>query len=246
MVKSVIQFAPDAESRAWAQAAQQAAQNILSDSAARAAELRHANTWFVGLDVLPNAPDGALGPVPFPKSWRAQLPHGGLLHRAQVSVVFPGYPGRDPGTSEANHRYRMIRCAAHVDGLLPIGPERRRFPREFHAYVLGVHLDDCSAAPTVYWEGSHEIVGDALRAAIGRRAPQDVDVTEAYHAARREVFERCERRALHGPPGAAFLLHRFTLHGTQPWAGVHDAGARRMIAFFRPEFPDARTWLDRP
>jgi hypothetical protein len=48
------------------------------------------------------------------------------LHRAQVSVTYPGYPAPDPEESDAAHRFRRDRDAAHLDGLLPVGPEKRR------------------------------------------------------------------------------------------------------------------------
>ncbi len=42
--------------------------------------------------------------------------------RAQVSVVYPGYPRRGEGETDAAFRVRRDRDAAHVDGLLPMGP----------------------------------------------------------------------------------------------------------------------------
>ena len=135
---------------------------------------------------------------------------------------------------------------AHVDGLLPVGPDRRRFAREYHAYILGVCLGDCNGAPTVFWPGSHRIVGRALREAIGESQPAKVDVTEAYHAARAEVFATCEMVTIKNELGASFLLHRHTLHGTDVWdpALADNCGPEgRMIAFFRPEFRDPADWL---
>ncbi|WP_368073633.1 hypothetical protein [Tateyamaria omphalii] len=163
------------------------------------------------------------------------------LHRAQVSIVYPGYPARDPDQTEGNHRYRITRLAAHVDGLLPEGPDRRRFPREFHAYILGLPLTDVPASPTVVWKGSHVIMQATLADAIGDRDPMTVDVTDAYHAARREVFQRCDAVPMRARPGQSFLIHRMALHGTAPWNG--PSGARRMIAFFRPDVSEPRDWL---
>ena len=45
-------------------------------------------------------------------------------HKAQLSVIFPGYPKPRIGDSEAAFEYRRKRDAAHVDGLLPIGEEK--------------------------------------------------------------------------------------------------------------------------
>jgi len=44
-----------------------------------------------------------------------------------------------------------------------------------------------------------------------------IDLTAAYQAARRKVFSRCKRVVLHAEPGAACLLHRFTLQGISLW-----------------------------
>ena len=237
-----LQFAATEDSRRWAEAARRVGLRLAQDPEMQSANLRHGGTWFVGVDVLPNDEEGAVDGVPLRGPWDAHLPWRGPLHRAQLSIAYPGYPARDPGQSAASHRYRETRKAAHVDGLLPQGPERRRFPGEFHAYVLGIHLNACDAAPTVWWPGSHRIMARALSAAIGSADPADVDVTEAYHAARREIFEASAPRPLIGEPGASFLLHRFTLHGTEPWDGPdHPEG--RMSAFFRPEYEDPRDWL---
>lgn len=237
-----MRFPPTEESRRWAEAARQSGLRQAHDPEVQQANLRHADTWFVGVDVLPNDKTGAVDGVPLRGPWHAHLPWHGSLHRAQLSIAYPGYPGRDPDQSAANHRYRLTRHAAHVDGLLPTGPDRRRFPGEFHAYVLGIHLNGCEEAPTVWWPGSHRIIARALRDAIGTADPAEIDVTEAYHAARREIFAESAPRPLTGPPGASFLLHRFTLHGTAPWEGPAQPEGR-MSAFFRPEFEDRREWL---
>ncbi|THH38233.1 hypothetical protein E4Z66_01260 [Aliishimia ponticola] len=237
-----VQFAATDDSRNWARAAYHAALRLPRTQG----DLRHGRTWFPGVDALPNAADGSVDGVALRGPWQDALPlHGAPLHRAQLSIVYPGYPQRDPDQSEANHRYRVTRCAAHVDGLLPDGPDRRRFAREFHAYILGIHLNDCADAPTVFWPGSHRIVAEALRQAIGAGPIAQTDITEAYHEARRKVFDTVDPKPLQGAPGAALLLHRFTLHGTAPWTGG-DHAEGRMTAFFRPEFPDPQTWLNAP
>lgn len=233
-------FDHDPRTARWAIAAFDVAESLANDPKVRARNLRHGNTWFVGVDVLPNAPDGSVNDVELDGPWVGRVPDL-PQHAAQVSIVYPGYPARDPGQSEANHRFRVERMAAHVDGLLPEGPERRRYAREFHAYILGLPLNDVAAAPTVVWRGSQKIMQAALVDAIGRRDIRTVDITSAYHAARSRVFETCEIVPLRVRPGQSFLIHRFALHGTAPWDGPAEAG--RMIAFFRPEFPDPRDWL---
>jgi hypothetical protein len=165
---------------------------IARDPAVQAANLRHGNTWFVGVDALPNTPDGAIGDVPLMGAWRDAVP-ALPLHRAQVSIIYPGYPKQDVGESDANHRYRLNRAAAHVDGLLPVGPQKRRFAMEYHAYILAIPLSKVAAAPPVVWEGSQTIMQRALREAIGDADPSQVDITDAYQAARREVFDCCPK-----------------------------------------------------
>ncbi|WP_299690327.1 hypothetical protein [uncultured Tateyamaria sp.] len=224
----------------WAAAARRVATRISEAPGFRAANLRHGQTWSVGVDALPNAADAAVDGVALNGDWQAHVP-AVPLHRAQVSIVYPGYPGRDADETATAHRFRLIRQAAHVDGLLPVGPARRRFPREFHAYILGLPLNRSDNAPTVVWPGSHIIMQAALSAVIGARDPATVDVTEAYNAARRDVFDRISPVSLQVPPGGAFLMHRFALHGTAPWTG--PAAPARMIAFFRPEFASAQDWL---
>ena len=234
-------FAPDPAVRRWAEAARGVAAGLARDPAMKAAQLRHRGTWFVGVDVLPNAPDGSVAGVPLEGPWAGHVPDL-PLHQAQVSVVYPGYPQQDAEESDANHRYRITRSAAHVDGLLPVGPARRRIAQEFHAYILGLPLTPVAAAPTVVWRGSHTIMQAALAEAIGNADPTSVDITEPYQAARRVVFEQCEKVRLHVPVGGAMLIHRFALHGTDPWEGPEGPPEGRMIAFFRPETTPA-VWL---
>lgn len=235
-----VVFDHDPQTARWAEAARVAACALAKVPEIRARNLRHGNTWFVGVDALPNGVDGAIDGVALEGPWTTHvpwLPH----HAAQLSIIYPGYPVRDADQSEANHRFRLDRMAAHVDGLLPDGPARRRYAREFHAYILGLPLNDVAAAPTVVWTGSHKVMQSALVEAIGDADPRDVDVTDAYHAARRHVFDTCDVVALRASPGQSYLIHRFALHGTAPWDGPVADG--RMVAFFRPEFPDPRNWL---
>ncbi|KIC51321.1 hypothetical protein [Tateyamaria sp. ANG-S1] len=238
-----VVFDHDPRTAHWAEVARTTATRLAQDPKTRAANLRHGKTWFVGVDLLPNDAQGSVDGVPLEGPWQAHVPDL-PLHAAQVSIVYPGYPMRDPDQSEANHRFRQTRMAAHVDGLLPEGPERRRFPRECHAYILGLPLNEATASPTVVWSGSHVIMQAALADAVADEDPRKVDVTDIYQAARRTVFEKCAPVPICARPGQSFLIHRFALHGTQPWDGPDGDG--RMIAFFRPEFTDARQWLTAP
>jgi len=165
-------------------------------------------------------------------------------HAAQLSVVFPGYPLQDANESDAAHRFRRNRDAAHVDGLLPEGPEKRRHLREPHGFIVGLPLNDVTASPLVVWRGSHVIMRAAFQRAFAGHDPKDwgdLDVTDVYQAARRTVFETCERIPLVATAGQALLLNRHLLHGVAPWNPA-IAGDMRMVAYFRPQISIA-DWL---
>ena len=97
------------------------------------------------------------------------------------------------------------------------------------------------------WEGSHLIMRAALHAALAGHAPdtwENVDVTEAYQAARREVFATCRRVELPGQVGEAVILHRLLIHGVAPWAAGAEAEAPgRVVAYFRPVLASVADWL---
>ncbi len=253
-----IAFPPEERVRDWVLAVQPEAARLEADPQQRARWLRSDGTWFVGVNVLGNDAMGAVADGP-PLACSAldfaadALGLGRLaLDAGQVSVCHPGYPRRDAGESEPSFRYRLTRDAAHVDGLLPVGPERRRMAVERHGFVLGAPLDGIApgAAPLVVWEGSHEVMRRALSAALAEVPPErwaETDVTEAYHAARRECFETLQRIEVSVEPGATYLLHRLALHGVAPWTAPE--GPPRAIAYFRPEPPrpvDSEWWLSDP
>lgn len=250
-------FGHDAGIAQWAREARPLARASLRDPA-NAEWLDCEGTWFIGVDALDNDTAGRLpagaalcgDPVDFITRHMGPVSD---LHRAQVSIVFPGYPRPRAGENDAAFRYRSKRDAAHVDGVKMFGASRNRRIEEPHAWVLGLPLNaqDPEAAPLVVWEGSHEVMRRGFAAAFGSVAPQDwhlVDVTEAYKAARAEVFETCRRVTVHAQPGEAYLMHRLCLHGVAPWqisgqgseevSGSTDVGAQnegRVIAYFRPE-----------
>ncbi len=149
---------PDRAIAAWARAALPQARHAIAESAD---PWRCGGTWFVGVDALRNDPDGRVAGVDFP--WSALGLKPLPLHRAQVSTIRPGYPQPSSEESPAAFRFRQSRDAAHLDGVLPVGPNRRRLIREPHAWILGLPLTDIRAAPLVVWEGSHRIMGPALR-----------------------------------------------------------------------------------
>ncbi|MEM7208023.1 MAG: hypothetical protein AAF434_09380 [Pseudomonadota bacterium] len=239
----------------WVTHALPAARETLNDPR-QAQWLRYQGTWFAGVNALPNDANGRLPGGPPLAGKVIDFVHEVLelrdfvWDRAQVSICYPGYPQPMQGQSAPLHRFRRDRDAAHVDGLLPEGPDRRRHLREHHAFILGIPMVPFSAdaSPFVVWEGSHHVIRDALRARLHGIDPSqwgEQDITDAYQGARREVFERCRRVEIHVNPGQAFLAHRLSVHGMAPWdenAIATDDG--RMIAYFRPEFVDVAPWLE--
>lgn len=240
-------YGPDPRIAAWAEAAREVSLGVLAESAA---EWRCGNTWFVGVDALPNGPDGAVGNVAFP--WDALPLDPEPLHPGQLSVMRPGYPQPSAAESQAAHRFRVTRDAAHLDGLLLMPPGERRLVKEPHGWILGLPLNPCGpdASPLVVWDGSHEVMRAALSQVLAQHPAQtwaEVEVTEAYKAARRQVFDTCQRVQLPARPGEATLIHRLMLHGVAPWAtGAVAPPEGRMIAYFRPQLGSVADWLQKP
>jgi hypothetical protein len=248
-----VKFPADPDVTRWVDSVRKAAIAAASDPA-NAHWLRCGGTWFVGVDALLNDEFGRVGNGPplagnVMRFIREDLSTSLPLHRAQISVCYKGYPQPSPEETETAYRYRQKRDAAHVDGLLALGLERRRFLREPHAYILGLPLTeaDTDASPLVVWDGSHRILRKAFEAAFAQ-APgsewESIDITEPYQAARREVFASCLRIELPARPGEAILMHRHLLHGVAPWAENATASMDgRMVAYFRPVFESMADWL---
>lgn len=241
--------APDRDSRFWADAAMAAGREILAQTKE---PWRCGGTWFVGVDALGNGEDGALGEVPFPPAIAAMVegmwgPQ--VWHRAQLSVIRPGYPQPSADETPAAFAYRRERDGAHVDGLLPIGPKRARMIKEPHGFVLGIALNETvgAASPLALWEGSHKIMAAAFRAALAPHDPAqwgDVDVTDAYQEARRAAFARCPRRLVPMRPGEVVVLDRHLLHGVSAWGADGMAPPEgRAIAYLRPLLASVADWV---
>ena len=238
-------FDSDPRVLAWARAAADVAREVAQDEAMQLQWLRHQRTWFVGVDALPNAPDGSIKEVPLIGPWDEVITPPERWHKAQISIVYEGYPKQHEAESDANHRFRITRYAAHVDGILL--EQGRRYLREPHEFILGVPLGYSAASPLVVWPGSHVIMGDAFRALIGDQNPNTVDLTEGYKEARAEVFRQINPVKVPAVAGQSVLLHRHLLHGVAPWEEGDQAGSDgRMAAYFRPEFSQIEDWLNRP
>lgn len=250
-------FGRDEQLLDWVGGALDAARAAREDPA-QAKWLRYRGTWFAGVNALPNDDEGAVG-ASGPLRCRAvefiaaELGLKGFAwDRAQVSVCYPGYPQPINGETPGRARFRRERDAAHVDGLLPEGPQRRRHLREHHGFILGIPMVefDAHASPFVVWRGSHEIMRAAFRRRFDGLAPEtwgDEDITATYHEARARAFDCCERIEIHAAPGEAFLAHRLVLHGMAPWRDeAHASADGRMICYFRPDPFGPLEWLDNP
>ena len=223
-----------------------------------AAWLRCGGTWFVGVGLLPNDLQGRVeNSEPICGEAVSFLEQnysfaGFELDRAQISVCYPGYPKPSTSESDSAYRYRQNRDAAHIDGLLAIGTNRRRHLKEPHAYVLGIPMTDfcADASPPVIWESSHQIARARFRKFFSDIPPgkwPEVDVTDVYQTLRREIFEQCPRKLLRIKRGESFLVHRLALHGITPWGETATAGPDgRMICYFRPKFRNPEDWLCAP
>ncbi|MEM7056502.1 MAG: hypothetical protein AAF557_02835 [Pseudomonadota bacterium] len=252
-------FAVDDNVLDWVRRATPVAEATLRDPEQRRKWLRCGGTWFAGVNVLPNDADAAIpsdGVPPLTGAVidfvRDQLGLDGFAwDPGQISICFPGYPQPWEGETEAAFGFRKNRDAAHVDGLLRVGPDRRRALGEVHGFILGLPMTDAgpNAAPVTVYEGSHEIMRAAFQDRFAGISPKDwsaEDVTDIYVAARRRCFETCARVTVHAGVGQSYLIHRLALHGVAPWSGGEGM---RMIAYFRPDpFPGAEPgwWLDRP
>lgn len=240
----------------WVQRARPHANRALNDPD-NLPWIRCQGTWFVGVNALPNDRKGVIEGTPLAGEaldfLTTTLGFNAITwDKAQVSVCYPGYPQPNEHESEAAFQFRLKRDAAHVDGLLPEGDNRRRHLRECHRFILGIPMTPINEAhaPPVVWEGSHHIVREYLapcyRGIPAEKWP-DVDITEAYHEARKAVFARCRRVILIAQPGETFILHRLSVHGIAPWENTidddHHTEPLRMICYFRPYFENPSNWL---
>ena len=252
-----VAFPPEPSVDEWCASVRSDALAKAQDPEERVRWLRHGGTWFAGVNALGADEAGRVGGGPplqgQAMSYAKTLYGPAKLDPGQVSVIYPGYPKRDPSESNQAHNFRLRRDAAHVDGLLPTGAERRRKMQEPHAWILGIGLtaQDQGASPLVVWSGSHKIMQRAFAKALETRDPAEwhtLDMTETYHAARRACFETCPRVPLPSAPGATHLLHRLTLHGVAPWDDTAIAGPDgRAIVYFRPAAPQPpEGWLTLP
>lgn len=241
MLPEFTQIRQTPASKAWSKEALKAANAVLAG--AKKDDFACEGTWFVGVDGLPNTPNGDVGEVAFPSDIAAILgplaPTCYALHKAQISAVYRGYPKPREGESVGQFAFRKRRHAAHVDGLLAEGEARRRYLREPHCYILGIALCEVTPenSPLIYWQGSAAIMAAAFqKAAKGLTAPEfeALDLTEVYQTARKTCFETCPEIVVTAQMGGAFLLNPLTLHGIGPWSSTTKGP--RIVTYFRPQY----------
>ena len=245
--KGWVKFSFDPQILAWVNSVHEAANQAI-DAPENAVWRRAGGTWFVGVNVLPNDPNGCVpGGVPLAGQVIDFLPRSNW-DRAQISVMYPGYPIQDKGETDASFRFRQKRFAAHVDGLTIEGTENRRFLTEPHAFVLGLPLTDCAASPLMAWEGSHKKIKETFANVFADIPPDEwskIDVTDAYKSVRKTILNAVEPTPVIAKPGEAYVIHRLALHGVAPWTGTETTP--RKIAYFRPTVSGSiAQWLALP
>ncbi len=231
-----------------AQACMQATQNLQW--------WRYQDTWFAGVNALDNDKLGAVANNPsLPKSLLTSLANYcespiKPLDQGQISAIFPSYPQIDPQQSTAANRFRQEHFAAHLDGLVPLGTQRRRHLTEQHSFILGISLTEHppAAAPIMVWPGSHQRIQQWLINTLEGMPPnqwQEVDLTYAYQTLRHQILHDTQPQALHLAKGEAYVLHRHIIHGMGHWPEDLEDGHQqgRIIAYFRPCWHSPQKWL---
>ena len=171
--------------------------------------------------------------------------------QAQVSICYESSP--QPMIGETTHafKYRKNIFNAHLDGVLPVGVAKKRYAREYHAFILGTPLVDYDefAATVVVWEVSHKIMLTYLSKKLIKLKDslwKNEDITYICREARREIFAKCKPKNITVPVEGSYLTHRLAIHGVMPWKenGKSGNGVRK-IAYFRPQFNEAKFWLNK-
>ena len=246
---------PDKEMYEWIDQAKKISQQKLDKNYFIKKQLRCGGTWFVGANFLKNDSHGKLNGVSLKgKAVRSIVDRYGKLFsewdQAQVSICYRGYPQPSKSETLASFNYRKNYFGAHLDGIIPIGQPKRRYAQQYHTFIFGIPLVNFNAfaAPLVVWEGSHQIMRDAISRRLLKSSVKlwkDLDITEIYQEARKEVFLKCEQKKIVVPLGGTYILHRQVLHGVMPW-GKHGRSDEkgRMIAYFRPTLKEPQIWLN--
>ena len=257
----------NAEHHQWIDSAKASIVKKFDQRKYKKSDFRSGATWFTGINFLDNGPNGDINGKPFSSEiWFEISEKFGsevkYWDAAQVSICWKGYPIKDSLESENSFRYRLKRYSSHLDGLIPVGQKKRRFAKEFHAFILGIPLlnNSVDAAPLVVWEGSHIIFRDIFRRVYSGLSESEIsalDVTEIYHKYRKEVFSSCCTRKVVPYKNQPYILDRHLLHGVVPWKEdinsssipYEDNALRlnpmtgRIVTYFRPPHEDPTDWV---
>ena len=129
-------------------------QNVIKDQ-----DFRSGSTWFVGTNFLDNNSQGKIGSRQLSKKIINNISSyfGTKIQywdKGQVSICWPGYPKKDTLESEKSFNFRIKRFASHIDGIIPLGSKKRRFAKEYHAFILGLPIMNNfkNNASLVVWE----------------------------------------------------------------------------------------------
>ena len=73
----------------------------------------------------------------------------------------------------------------------------------------------------------------------------NLDITEIYQEARKQVLSKCKKKIIHVPLGGSYILHRLAVHGIMPWGKKGESeNDGRMVAYFRPVLKNSKFWLN--
>ena len=142
-----------------------------------------------------------------------------------------------------------------------MGSNKRRFAKEYHAFILGFPImnnyPDC--APLVVWEGSHIIFRNFFKEiyeGISSNKISNIDITDLYNECRKKVFSNCEVKKIIPQFNQPFLLDRHLLHGIAEWKEYKNDKSKltnnkvlnrlsdgRIIVYFRPIFTNPYDWI---
>ena len=257
----------DIENYQWIEATKVNILNKFEQKEFNISDFRSGSTWFAGVNFLDNGSEGDINGASFSSELWSEI-YGKFGHgikywdTAQVSIFWKGYPKKDQSETEKAFKYRLKKYSAHVDGLIPIGSKKRRFAKEFHAFILGIPImnNRIDSAPLVVWEGSHIIFRNLFRklyTGLSKKKVSKLDVTEIYQKYRRKVFSTCTFRKVVSQKNQPYILDRHLLHGVIPWNETVNISPMsyqndvfrlnpmfgRIVVYFRPSYKNSIDWV---
>ena len=255
------------ENYRWIEATKANIRNKFRQKEYKDSDFRSGSTWFAGINFLDNEIGGDVDGISFSSALWSQISGKfgvGIKYwdTAQVSICWKGYPRKDRSESEKAFKYRLKKYSSHVDGLIPIGSSRKRFAKEFHAFILGIPIinNRVDSAPLMVWEGSHKIFRNMFRkvyAGLSETEISNLDVTEIYQKYRRKVFSTCPVRKVFSHNNQPYILDRHLLHGIESWSVpigdpllphldklfCTNPMSGRIVVYFRPAYKNPLDWI---